>query len=218
MYDVILFDMDGVVLEGPGTHPKVYRQAARDALAELGIEDPSTTAAETLGEVRYSESMAEVCADLEIDRDDFWAARERYASRRTNDRIRTGDRSVFDDVDVLADLADDTRLGLVSNNRQATVDFVADWVVDEDTFEVAIGRAPTLADYGRRKPEPDFLERGLETMDVDDALYVGDRETDLIAAECVGIDAAFVQRPHNTVDVLDREPGLVLDSLYELST
>lgn len=217
MYDTVLFDMDGILLEGRGTHPEVYRRAARDALAELGLVDPPETAATTLGAVRYDESMADVCADLGVDRDDFWAARERHASRRTNERIRTGDRGVFDDVDALADLSDGTRLGLVSNNRQATVDFVAERVVAEETFEVAIGRAPTIADYNRRKPEPEFIETGLETMTVDDALYVGDRETDVIAAERAGIDAALVQRSHNAVGTVDREPALVLESLYDLS-
>lgn len=215
MYDVVLFDMDGVILEDRGTHPDVYRRAARDALAEFGVTAPPEDAAATLGATRYDDSMADACAELGIDRDEFWAARERYASRRTNERIRTGDRGIFDDVDAVSSLAETARIGLVSNNRQATVDFAAKRVVTAPV-DVAIGRAPTLADYRRRKPEPDFIEAALAALGVDDALYVGDRSTDVIAAERAGIDTAFLRRPHNGCETLDREPSLVLDSLREL--
>ncbi len=34
----VLFDMDGVILEGPRTAPQVYAAAADAALADLGID------------------------------------------------------------------------------------------------------------------------------------------------------------------------------------
>lgn len=217
MYDALLFDMDGVLIVGAGTDPGVYRMAAHDALREVGVDPPAVSDghAETLGAVHYSSEMATACDTLEVDRDRWWAARERHASRRTNARIRSGDRPRYGDAEALFDLTPDRRLGLVSNNRHATAGFVADFCFP-GVFDAVVGREPTIADYRRRKPEPDLVKRGLTEMDVDAGLYVGDRETDVVAAERAGLDAAFVERPHNDASDLDAEPMYVVSSLYDL--
>jgi len=48
------------------------------------------------------------------------------------------------------------------------------------------------------------------------ALYVGDRETDLVAANEVGADGAFLRRSHNRDATLDREPAYEIESLTAL--
>lgn len=215
MTDAILFDMDGVFLVGAGTDPAVYRAAAVDALADCGIEDPPPDVVETLGAIRYAAEMDETCAALGVDRDEWWAARERHASRRTNRRVRSGDRAVYDDVDAVELLPADVPVALVSNNRQATASFVADHLFG-DRVAVAVGREPTIEGYRRRKPEPDLLEAALASLDVTDGLYVGDREKDLIAAERAGLRGVFLRRPHNRDVSLRVEPSHELDSLREL--
>lgn len=215
MTEAILFDMDGVVLVGSGTHPGVYRMAAHDALREVGVRNSECTHAAILEETHYSEAMDDACAALGVDLDAWWAARERHASRRTNARVRSGARPVYEDVAAIVDLAADRRLGLVSNNRQATASFVADYCLP-NTFEVAIGRTPTIEDYGNRKPESTLIERGMDRMNVESGLYVGDRETDMIAAERAGLDGVFLERPHNDAATLGVEPAHVVASLTEL--
>ncbi|WP_058365622.1 HAD family hydrolase [Haloparvum sedimenti] len=217
MYDAILFDMDGVLLVGAGTDPGVYRMAAHDALREVGVDPPTVSDghAETLEAVHYSDEMATACDALDVDRDRWWAARERNASRRTNARVRSGARRRYDDVAALPDLASDRRLGLVSNNRHATAAFVADFCFP-GVFEAVVGREPTVADYRRRKPEPTLIDRGLGTMEATAGLYVGDRETDVVAAERAGLDTAFVERPHNESSDLDADPTIMVESLYDL--
>lgn len=217
MYDALLFDMDGVLLVGPGTDSGVYRMAAHDALREVGV-DPRTVSARhaaTLGAVHYSPEMAAACEALGIDRDRWWRARERHASRRTNARVRSGARARYGDVAALSDLARNRRLGLVSNNRRATTAFVADFCFP-GVFGTVVGREPTVSDYRRRKPEPDLIERGLTAMGEKTGLYIGDRETDVVAADRAGLDAAFLERPHNDASTLNVEPAYVVGSLYDL--
>ncbi|MEF8779921.1 MAG: HAD family hydrolase [Haloferacaceae archaeon] len=212
----IVFDMDGVLLQGAATDPEVYRAAARDAVAELGIEELPESEFEVLAEPRYSERMAEACDALGIDRDAWWAARERHASRRTNERLREGVREPFGDVDIVEELAGRVPLGLASNNRQATVSFVATQLFG-DAFEAVVGREPTISGYRRRKPEPDLVTEALTRLDAEGGLYVGDREHDLIAAERAGVLGVFVDRPHNQERTdLDVDPPFVIDSLSEL--
>lgn len=210
--------MDGVVLVGAHTHPRVYRAAAHDALRELGVDDVTPDHAVTLQGGSYDPAMADACDALGIDHDAWWAARERHACRRANARLRAGARRTFPDTDALYELASGRQLGLVSNNRNGTAAFVADYCFP-DVFEVALGRQPTLDDYGRRKPEPDFIDRALDRLDATDGIYVGDRETDVVAARRAGLDAVLLDRdgrhgdpdvdPDHTVASLSELPGLL---------
>ncbi len=230
----VLFDMDGVLLVGPGTHPGVYRAAAHDALADLGVSDPPAETASVLEATRYAPAMADACADLGVDVDAWWTARERHASRRANARVRAGDRESYPEAGaVLEDLRADRRLALVSNNREATVSFVADYRFP-DVFDVVVARRPTIDDYGRRKPDPTFLGRALDRLAELDAsseedegdevrepagIYVGDRMSDVVAARRVGLEPVLIERPHTesaSGPESEAEPAARIDSLAGL--
>ena len=205
----ILFDMDGVLLEGPGTDPRVYDEAADAALADLEVEPTPAQRAELR---RNSlENVREHCETLGIDPVRFWELKERYASEGTHERLRTGERGLYADIDAIADLADRTTTGLVTNNRHRTAEFVADFV--DAAFDVVRGRDPTFEGYRRRKPDPYYIEDALEELDVSRGLYVGDSVKDVTAGRAAGLETAFLRRPHNR----DIEcPSVELESLSEL--
>lgn len=211
MTQPILFDMDGVVLEGRGTHPTVYDRAADAALTELGLE-PDERRRAALREYEY-ESVERACTALGVDPARFWQLKERHASRLCHDRLRAGERGVYDDVAAIDALAAETTLALVSNNRHETVSFVADHF--ELPFDLVRGRDPTPEGFRRRKPRPDYLEETLERLDEDGGLYVGDRETDVVAASRAGLEAAYLRRPHNA-DTTCPDGAIELESLSEL--
>lgn len=123
-YEAVLFDMDGVLLEGRRTPPEIYERATMDALSVLGV-DPTTDQLETLQASRYRPTMRTCCADLGVDVETFWDTRERCASARSHRRLRSGFRSTYSDTESLLGL--NVPLAIVSNNRQATVDFVREF-------------------------------------------------------------------------------------------
>ena len=53
-------------------------------------------------------------------------------------------------------------------------------------------------------------------VEPDNALYVGDRENDMVAADNAGMDGAFIRRSHNQEVKLDRDPAYEIESLTEL--
>lgn len=213
-YDAVVFDMDGVLIEGRGTHPEVYREAARRSLSKLGV-DATDGQAETLGAPAYSEAMAEACRALGLDPEEFWTLRERIASRLANRRIDRGARRAFGDLHVLPELAERCSIGVASNNRQATVAFVVE-AFGLDCVSAYRGRDPTVAGYRRRKPDSHYLDRVLSELDAGEALYVGDRETDLEAAEAAGADSIYLRRPHNRDHALGADPTYEFDGLEGL--
>lgn len=208
----ILFDMDGVILEGPGTDPQVYADAADAALAELEA-DPTPTQRDDLRR-NGLENVIDHCEALGIDPARFWELKERYASQGTHERLRTGARGLYDDIDAIERLAERTTIGLVTNNRHETAEFVADHVGID--FEVVRGRDPTFEGYRRRKPEPDYIEEALDELGVSEGFYVGDSIKDVTAGRAAGLETAFLRRPHNRD--LDRpaEATVELESLAAL--
>lgn len=212
----ILFDMDGVILEGPRTDSQVYDDAADAALATLDA-DPTPAQRRTLR--RHDvDGVVAACTELGIDPDRFWRVKEHYASAGTHDRIRSGERALYDDVDAIADLAERTSIGLVTNNRHETAEFVADYLKTEfgTTFDVVRGRDPTLEGYRRRKPDPYYLERALAELDVDEGVYVGDFPKDVTAGTAAGLETAFLRRPHNRGLECPANATNELESLSEL--
>ena len=212
----ILFDMDGVILCGRGTDPRVYATAADMVIDEYRLQ-PGSTARTTLRAHRCDEMVRAICADIGIDVETFWREKERFASEIVNEKIRLGRHRIYDDVSVLSKLAEHRPLALVSNNRQQTVTSVVEHFELESVFEVVRGRDPTTEGFHRRKPEPFYLQETLETLGADRGMYVGDRETDIIAAERAGLESIFVRREFNRTESLEPTPTTEIQSLTELT-
>ncbi|ELY52164.1 HAD family hydrolase [Natronococcus jeotgali] len=212
MTETILLDMDGVVLEGPGTPQSVYDRAADAAVDELGLE-PTDRQRAGLRSHGY-ESVESACAALGTDPREFWRQKEEAASRLAAERIRSGERAFYGDVAALESLAERATLALVSNNRHETATFVADHL--SAPFAAARGREPTPEGFRRRKPNPHLLEETLAELGVETGLYVGDRETDAVAAERAGLEAAYLRRSHNADGPLPEAVTYELEGLDDL--
>jgi len=206
--------MDGVVLKGRGTPQSVYDRAAERAAAEMGVE-PSERAMSLLREHGYV-TVARGCSLAGVDPREFWRLKEKHACEVCHERLRDRERGVYDDTEAIADIADVAAVGLVSNNRQQTVEFVADHF--SLPFEVTVGRSPTPEGFGRRKPLPDLLVEASEEIgaDTESWLYVGDRRKDTVAARAAGMEAAYLRRSHNEDEPLPSGAAYELGSLREL--
>lgn len=213
-YDAVLFDMDGVLLHGRATPAAIYRRAAAETITTFGL-DPSPAQRAVLAQHEYDDAFDVTCRELDVTPDAFWSTREEKAANIAHDRMRDGHRRAHDDTTVLAELA--PPLGLVSNNRHATVSYVANRYFP-DRFSVARGRDPTIDGYQRRKPDPYYIEEVLLLLDAETALYVGDRETDVRAATAAGIDAALLRRSGAGTSASEVEPTVELEHLTELTS
>ncbi len=190
----VLFDMDGVLLEDRGTDPAVYAEAGEKALAAVGI-DPADEQRAVFRDLVGDESLVAACKDLGIDVDEFWSNKEEFASQLSNERLKQGMRGVHADTAVLEQLRDEWTMGVVSNNRQETVEFVTRYCGFDSEFAVVRGRDPSLAGFNHRKPEPYYLLKALETLNSESGIYVGDREKDSIAASRAGMLFVHLDRP-----------------------
>jgi HAD superfamily hydrolase (TIGR01549 family) len=211
-YDAVVFDNDGVLV-GRTRYDRLH-EAAWDAFEAVGVEDPDPEHVESMVVGVTPEAVREVCATYDLVSDEFWAARDRTAAAIQREEVREGRKRLYDDVSTLGDL--EQSLGIVSSNQQATVDFVLEHFGVADLFEAAYGREPTVESLRRKKPEPHYIERALAALEAETALFVGDNESDVRAAENAGVDSAFVRRPHRVDHDLSVDPTYDIDSLTDL--
>lgn len=212
-YDAVVFDADGVLVEP--TAQGTLQAAIRRAFADHGVPDPEADAIDGL-RATTTEELRSVAERYGLDDPAaFWAARDHHASAAQREAVRAGEKALYDDVEAVLDLP--VPLAVVSNNQQATVDFVLEQAGLEDRFDPIHGRQPTLEDIGRKKPEPHYLERAIEYLGAERPLFVGDSNVDLAAAEAAGVDSAFIRRPHRAGYELQHEPTHEIESLAELT-
>jgi HAD superfamily hydrolase (TIGR01549 family) len=211
---VVLFDMDGVLLEGHANDTAGYEAGLARTLEEY---DLAVTDAERAGLAgyEYDRAFVEACEAVGVDPVAFYDTRERHSERWFTERVEAGARTRYADVEALSGLAAHHQLGLVSNNYDGVVRAVVDYH-DLPPFAFVRGRDPGVEGFRRRKPDPHYLEEVLGTLGARTGLYVGDRETDILAAERAGLDAVFLEREHNSAASLGIDPTVALSSLEEL--
>ncbi|KTG30543.1 HAD family hydrolase [Haloferax profundi] len=209
-YDAVIFDNDGVLTEP--TLLEVQREAVRRAFAEFDV-DPTTEAIDGVIHGGLTR-LRRICSVHEVSVDEFWPRHETHAAEIQLECLENGTKPLYDDVRALDEL--DRPLGLVSNNQHATIQHILDVYDMADHFEVAYGRDPTVEGARVKKPNPHYIERAMDRLGVERALYVGDSNVDVVAANRAGIDSAFVRRPHRDGYTLAAEPTYELDSLDEL--
>ncbi|SNZ05556.1 haloacid dehalogenase superfamily, subfamily IA, variant 1 with third motif having Dx(3-4)D or Dx(3-4)E [Natronoarchaeum philippinense] len=190
MYDAVIFDNDGVLTYL--TEIDVLERAIETTFGEFGVADPPAEDIEALHHLTIDDLEA-VADSYGFDPAAFWRRRDRNAALAQQAEIRAGRKPAFDDVDVLDGL--DVPVGVVSNNQAELVAYVVDYY-GLDAVDVAIGRQPTLSGLRTKKPDPSMIETVRSRLGVDEPLYVGDSQSDIVAADRAGIDSAFVRRSH----------------------
>ncbi len=211
---VVLFDMDGVLLEGHANDTAGYEAGLARTLEEYDLAASDAEWAALAG-YEYDRPFVEACEDIGVDPVAFYDTRERHSERWFASRVESGTRTRYADVEALSELADHHQLGLVSNNYDAVVRAVVD-NHNLPQFAFVRGRDPGVEGFRRRKPDPHYLEEALGTLGARTGVYVGDRETDVLAAERAGLNAVFLEREHNSAASLGTTPTVALSSLEKL--
>jgi HAD superfamily hydrolase (TIGR01549 family) len=213
-YDTVVFDNDGVLVGR--TRFDVLRTATAETFEQFGVSDPDPDHVEEMTVGATPRTVTSVSDRYGLDPVQFWRTRDGTVSRAQQAEARAGRKTPYDDVDTLAGL--DVTMGVVSSNQQETVDFLLDHFELAGLFGAAYGRSATIESLSLRKPDPHYLERTLVELgaDPDSALYVGDNESDIRAADNAGMDSAFIRRPHRDDWDLESWPTWEIDSLEDL--
>lgn len=211
-YDAILFDSDGVLVEPPARETQL--EAAETAFRAVGVDDVDQQHLRDVVDGVTTDRLEQICLAYDLDVSAFWDARERHDERSQFDAFRAGARNRYEDVDAIADLP--RPRGIVSNNHHSTIEFKLDFFDLEPLFDTFYGREMTVESLSLKKPNTHYLDRAMADLDAESALYVGDSESDVVAAHRAGLDSAFVRRRHTRDVDLSVTPTYEVDSLHDV--
>jgi len=212
MYDAVIFDNDGVLVSR--TPYDVLQEAVWATFDAAGVADPDPSLVESMTIDVSPAEVRQVCDTYGLDPEAFWARRDRLSAERQQAEARAGRKTPYEDVPALDRLS--VPAGIVSSNQQSTVDFLLDHFGLDSYFGVAVGREPTLESLTRKKPAAHYLDQAIEALDAESALFVGDNDSDMQAAENTGVDSAFIRRPHRRDHHPSPTPTHVVDDLHEI--
>jgi HAD superfamily hydrolase (TIGR01549 family) len=198
-YDGLLLDHDGVLVTLAGR--ETLRRAARDAFASAGVDDPRPADVDAITIHVDREAVVAAGRRYGVDPAELWRHRDDEIRNALRTATVEGRKVPYEDVDALAD--PDVPLGVVSNNQARVVSFVLDHHGLDSLFDAVHAREPTLASLDRKKPRPTLLRAAVDELAVSNPLYVGDSESDVLAARRAGLDVAFLRREHNADRSLD---------------
>jgi pyrophosphatase PpaX len=203
-YPVVLFDLDGTVIDTGAIILASMRHAAETVVG--GDYSDEQLMAAVGGPGLEAQMHA-----LDPNRVDELVRVYREHNEPLHDTI-----SVCAGMDVVLDQLKDRghRLGVVTAKRRATVDLAFARIPIEHLFDTVVGGDETE----RHKPDPQPLLLALERMGADaaDAVYIGDSPFDMQAAKAAGLYAIGVSwgRIHTADKLTDAD--VVIDAAEEL--
>jgi len=212
-YDTILFDCDGILIDPPAYETQV--EATRAAFEEVGVTEIDRRHLDDIVNGTTVERLHEICTAYDLNTETFWEARERHDERSQFGDFRMDSRSRYDDVPTISNLSQ--TCGVVSNNHHSTIEFVLDFFDLQPMFATYYGREKTVESLDLKKPNTHYLDQALTELGAESALYVGDSESDVVAAHRAGLDSAFVRRPHCRDVTFSITPTYEINNLHELT-
>ena len=205
-FPVVLFDLDGTVIDSGAIILASMRHAAREV---LGVEVPDEQLMAAVGGPGLEAQMQA----LSPDRADELVTVYRAHNEPLHDELVCC--AGMDEV--LVQLKDEgRRLGIVTAKRRQTVELAFARIPIEHLFETVVGGDETK----KHKPDPEPLLLALERLGAapDDAVYVGDAPFDVKAAKAAGLYSVGVSWGgiHGRERVEAEEPDALVDTTEEL--
>jgi pyrophosphatase PpaX len=205
-FPVVLFDLDGTVIDSGAIILASMRHAAKEV---LGVEPRDEELMAAVGGPGLEAQMHALAPDRVEELVTVYRAH--------NEPLHEGLVCCPGIDDVLVRLKDEgRRLGIVTAKRRKTVELAFAQVPIAHLFETVVGGDETE----RHKPDPQPLLLALERMDAKpaDSAYVGDAPFDVQAAKAAGIFSVAVAWGgiHARERLEQERPDAIVDTAEEL--
>ncbi len=205
-FPVVLFDLDGTVVDSGGIILASMRHATREVLGR------------DFGDAELMQAVGGPGLEAQM---------EVFAPERVEELVRVyraHNEPLHDELEACAGMEDvllrlheqGHRLGVVTAKRRSTVELAFARVPIAHLFETVVGGDETQ----KHKPDPEPLLLAAERMNArpDETAYVGDSPFDIRAAKAAGMHAIAVTwgRIHDRERLEREEPDAIVDTAEEL--
>jgi HAD superfamily hydrolase (TIGR01549 family) len=194
----IIFDLDGTLVH---TKHKYIYGIMNSVMKQLGLEFNKEKALEFW----FGCNRDDILLQWGIDMKKFWEIFRRY------DSIEERKKNVepYEDFEILKKLQEkNIKLGIVTGSPHHIADMELDLLnTDFDAVVFAHGE--------KRKPNTQALEECLNLLEVkkEEALFVGNGDEDILAAQALGIKEVHMDRGEHNIK---SSPDKIITSLHEL--
>jgi pyrophosphatase PpaX len=205
-FPVVLFDLDGTVIDSGTIILASMRHAAKEV---LGAEPPDEELMAAVGGPGLEAQMHALAPDRVDELVSVYRAH--------NEPLHEGLVCCAGIDELLVRLKDEgRRLGIVTAKRRKTVDLAFDQIPLAHLFETVVGGDETE----RHKPDPEPLLLALDRLGAtpDESAYVGDAPFDVKAAKAAGVFSVAVTWGgiHSRERLEVEKPDAIVDSAEEL--
>jgi pyrophosphatase PpaX len=205
-FPVVLFDLDGTVVDSGSIILASMRHATREVLGR------------DFGDAELMQAVGGPGLEAQM---------EVFAPERVDDLVRVyraHNEPLHDELEACAGMEDvllrlheqGHRLGIVTAKRRSTVELAFARVPIAHLFETVVGGDETQ----KHKPDPEPLLLAAKRMNAnpDETAYVGDSPFDIRAAKAAGMHAIAVTwgRIHDRERLEREEPDAIVDTAEEL--
>lgn len=211
-YDGLLLDFDGIVVGvmGDATRLPQFRAAITDRVERAGRSlDPELI--DRLAHGVTHETLTALSERTGIPAEELWRYRDDALATVLEEAGRSGEKTPYEDVAVLQSLS--VPIGIASNNQQRVIESILATHGLAGQFDAIRAREPTPASLKAKKPQPTFLDAVIDELGVENPLFVGDKESDIIAGQRARVDTVLLRREHNATRPIDTEPTYEKNSL-----
>ncbi|MFB6180843.1 MAG: HAD family hydrolase [Candidatus Nanohalobium sp.] len=213
----VVFDMDGVILNSLIDNEEWKFKAVEKALRDVGVEPEKLSRGEKralLGDKGYSQCV-KTSKEVGVDPRKAWSAIAEQTSMARSRQMEEGNFELYPGVrDLIEGLHDEgVELGIISNAPESAVKLTIEHFDLKRFFKFYAG-VRNFEDLQARKPHPNHLELAKAELKRSPFVYVGDAESDLIAARRAGMDSIWVKRGEASHDV---EPDYTIDSVEKIN-
>lgn len=202
-----IFDLDGTLVY---TVPEYRQMVVTGVLTELGITEYPQGFIERFW--FYGNRTQRIREELGIEPEPFFRLWENHDTKKGRETYTRK----FDDVDYLQELKESGyRLGVVTGGSPHVKDVNVD-LLGSQLFDAVVCANPFALPLFRSKPDPAGLLYCMELMGVSpaEALYVGNGDEDVLAAQNAGVlDVLILRGEHEPPDV---QATHRMRNLYEL--
>jgi len=206
-YKAIIFDLDGTLIH---TAPEYRYKVIGDTLKELGVDSFLREHIDKLWFGTDREKIVQDCFGQKPE--NFWKI---YAK---NEKVEHRKKFIkpYNDIDFLIHLKKaGHKIGIVTGSPEHIVDLEIGMLGKENFNSVILARG-----FGgvKAKPHPEGLEKCLESLCIakHEAIFVGNGEEDMMAAQSAGVLDVFIERGEYNFDLKKVKPSVKISSLFEL--
>lgn len=200
----VVFDMDGVILNSLVDSEEWKYSAVDEALREEDVNPEGLSRQEKdslLGDKGYS-ACVKTSKNVGVNPREVWNDVAEKTTLARERQLEEGSFELYDHVrDTIESLHDrDIKLGIISNAPETAVELTIEHFDLRRYFKFFAG-VRNFEDLQARKPHPNHLELAKAELKREPYTYVGDAESDLIAAQRADMSSIWVKRSEASLDV-----------------